>query len=867
MSDIISFGEWMAKRRKILDMTQRELASQTNCALATIKKIEMDERRPSRDLAEALAGALQIPPESQLNFIECARGLRLVDVLAAIGKRDESEKITTPVPSANLPAQSTPFVGREAELDQILTHLDDPDCRLLTLIGAGGIGKTRLAYQAGILSASRFPSGVYGVPLAGVNAPDFMVTAIAEGVKLPLFGSDNSKTQLLNFLKPKYTLLILDNLEHLLEGAGLLAEILEAASGVKILATSRERLNLSGEWLFPVSGLPFPNDARQENAAGFTAVQLFEGCARRNLPGFRLQDHLSASVRVCELVEGMPLAIELAASWVRRMPCEQIADQIQQDLSFLAAGWRDVPERHRSIRALFDHSWRMLSAEEQEVLMKLSVFRGGFESEAARQIAGASLGMLNSLEDKSLVQGSPSGRYDLHELLRQYAESHLTASGKSAETHNRHLDYYMKWAESADEQLHKVEQVAWARRIKIEYNNLRAALTWAFDGGDAEKGLRLANALWFYWFRLDGNWDEGFKWLELGLSQTEGVTLARADAFGNAATLAAQLGQLQLTLEYFERGHAYAQQLGWKAGVARYPLGMSYSMRDYAEVAAQFVQAIALLREDGPRWMLATAIMLYGDRARVQGHLDRAQALYDEVLLITSEEQDWLLIIAVLGRLGRLAALKGDYPKAEQFYEEWIDKAQQTEHLLGLTEFLIHYGAFAIYQGDFESAEHRLNKALSLAEAYNASGAQVHAIYYMAEVALHREQFREAARLLVESFTMTLSDPNWNQNFTNQEFNAERLVIAGKLACALGDDEQATRLLCAGEKVRLQSNYVLDPLPRREYEHAVQNTREQLGAADFDHAWHAGQSWTEEAALLHAVEYLHSKLEPGHVSL
>jgi tetratricopeptide (TPR) repeat protein len=603
----------------------------------------------------------------------------------------------------------------------------------------------------------------------------------------------------------------------------------------------------------------------RDSAGGFTAVQLFEGCARRNLPGFRLQDHLSASVRVCELVEGMPLAIELAASWVRRMPCEQIAEQIQQDLNFLSAGWRDVPERHRSIRALFDHSWRMLSEEEQDVLMKLSVFRGGFEPEAARQIAGASPEMLNSLEDKSLVQGSSSGRYDLHELIRQYAENHLTASGKRAETHNQHLDYYMKWAEIADEQLHKAGQVAWARRIKIEYNNLRAALTWAFDSGDAEKGLRIANALWFFWFRWDGIWDEGLRWTQLGLSQTEGVSPIRADALGNAATLAAQIGNFRAAGEYMQQGYDYSQQLGWKPGIARYVMGMSYVMPNYAEVAAQFDQAIALLRETDLPWMLATALFLYGDRARVQGDLERAQLLYDESFAISKTNQDQMLIGASLVRLGRLAALKGDYQKARTAYNE----ASKLVREIGrpYLEYLIPLAASAIYQGDYESAQHHLNESLAYAEEFNDVGGKIHAGYFSAELALHRERFSETARLLSISITMTLSDREWQHNFTNHEFNCERLIIAGKLACALGDYAQAAWLLSTGETVRAQSGYLIDPLPRAEYEQAVQKTREHLGDALFDPAWQAGQTSTEEAALLHAVEYLQSKLEKGQFSL
>ncbi|MBC7813120.1 MAG: helix-turn-helix domain-containing protein, partial [Burkholderiales bacterium] len=836
MSETLFFGKWIAQRRKTLDMTQRELAAQTNCTLATIKKIEQDERRPSRELAEGMASALRIPADKIAMFVECARGLRSVDVLVSIGVgwgAEKNEARTAIIPVVLLPSQSTPFIGREAELSQIAAYLDDATCRLLTLVGPGGIGKTRLAYQAAAASTNGFRSGVYAVPLAGVSTADALLPAIAERLKFT-FQSGDPKAQLLHFLHQKRLLLILDNLEHLLDGVGLLSEILQVAPGVKILATSRERLNLSAEWLFPVDGLLFPTDADQKDQAGFSAVQLFEGCARRALPSFHLADQLSATIHVCQLLEGMPLAIELAASWARQMSCEQIAEQIQRDLNFLSAGRRDVPERHRSIGALFDHSWRLLSIEEQAVLMKLSVFRGGFELEAAQAVAGARLMLLSALEDKSLVQGSPSGRYNLHELIRQYAESRLNEAGKSAETQHRHLDYYINWVETAENQLHTGEQINTARRIKIEYNNLRAALARAFDGGDPEKGLRVTNALWFYWFRWSGNWVEGFKWTELGLNQTEGITPARADAYGYAGTFAAQTGNLRTAIDYMQRGFELSQALGLAHGIARYAMGISFRIQDYAQVAAKFEEAIVLLRESGPRFMLSTALFLYGDRARVQGDLDRAQSLYEESLIIARAEQDFQMMTAPLAKLGRLAALKGDYQQAHHFYAEGMELARQLDVTIVIAEYSLFLGAMAVYQGDHESAKRHLNEALAVREELADSGGIIQVTYFLAELELHLAEFNDTIRLLVESITMTLRDTEWQQNFTNHEFNTERLIIAGKLAWALGDYAQAGWLLGAGEAIRMQSNYLLDALARGEYENAVHEVRTALGNEAFD---------------------------------
>jgi predicted ATPase/DNA-binding SARP family transcriptional activator len=403
-------------------------------------------------------------------------------------------------PLHNLPAQPTRFIGREDELTRIESYLDDPDYRLLTLIGPGGVGKTRLAYQAAAGKALDFTSGVWAVPLSGVASPDYVMPTIAECLQVHFYSNTDQKQQVLDYLREKRLLLVLDNCEHVLEGMGLLAEILSAAPAVKILATSRERLNVQGEWLFPVEGLPYPASESESEAESYPAVQLFEQSARRSRPDFHLDDAASVA-RICKLVEGLPLAVELAASWAHHMPCDRIAAHIQLDLDFLSTNLRDLPERHRSIRALFEHSWRLLSEAEQAILRKLSVFRGGFDAEAAAHVAGASLYQLSALTEKSLVNASPTGRYDLHELLRQFAQEKLRAADEEEATRNGHLDYFVNWAEEASLRLRGAEQVLWFGRIETEHDNLRSALEWGINWQRVEVGLLLANALWWFWFR------------------------------------------------------------------------------------------------------------------------------------------------------------------------------------------------------------------------------------------------------------------------------------------------------------------------------------------------------------------------------
>ncbi len=347
----------------------------------------------------------------------------------------------------NLPTQPTSFIGRGPEVAKIIELLADPDCRLLTLVGTGGIGKTRLAIGAATKMVDAFAYGVYFVPLQSIQSTDFLISAVADAIKLPLSGQQDPQIQLFNHLDNKEMLLVLDNFEQLLDkgGAQLLVNILKAGSSVKLLVTSREVLNLQEEWLYPIHGLPVPDNVQTQNPEIYGAVQLFVERARQVQRDFSLADESEQVIRICQLVEGMPLAIELAASWTKVLSCANIAAEIQRNINFLSTSLRDVPERHRSMEAVCEQSWQLLPAEERRVFKRMSVFRGGFRREAAQAVAGASLSGLLRLVDKSLLRREASGRYAIHELLRQYAEEQLaqTSSEEIANTRELHCTYYM----------------------------------------------------------------------------------------------------------------------------------------------------------------------------------------------------------------------------------------------------------------------------------------------------------------------------------------------------------------------------------------------------------------------------------------
>src|SRR5581483_7483930 len=424
---------------------------------------------------------------------------------------------TLEVGMRSLPSPGTSFVGRATELEAIDGLLEDPECRLLTLVGPGGVGKTRLALEAATRRIERYPHGVHFVPLVSVPAPELLAPAVAESVQFPLSGF-SAKEQLLDYLSERSTLLVLDNFEHLVDGSGLLSELIERAPGVDLLTTSRERLNVQSEWVYDVEGLGLTENGNGEGGA----LRLFVERAVQARPGFVLDDEERVhALRICRLVTGMPLGIELAAAWVSMLSCVEIADEIGGNVDFLATSMRDVPERHRSLRAAFDQSWRLLSDEQRDSFAKLSVFRGGFDRDAASAVAGADLRLLSELTSKSLIRRPDFGRFELHELLRQYAAEKLAAESADvfASTRERHARHYAGMLLERQGTLLGPQMTIARDELRGELDNLRAALEWIV--GDHEERTALPALEAFYTFLWMHSWFEGAETLE-PLARTAG---------------------------------------------------------------------------------------------------------------------------------------------------------------------------------------------------------------------------------------------------------------------------------------------------------------------------------------------------------
>jgi predicted ATPase/DNA-binding SARP family transcriptional activator len=631
-----------------------------------------------------------------------------------------------PPPPATLPAPSTPFVGRAEELRRLAQLLADPACRLLTLIGPGGIGKTRLALEAAAAQqqASAFQGRVYFAPLASLPAPSFLASAIATALGLTFHGLQEPRQQLIAFLRDKRLLLVLDNFEHILEGASLLADLLASAPGLSLLVTSRERLNLQGEWLFEVAGLEYPTGEYAREIQGYSAVALFLQVARRVHPGFRLSPtEVPSAIHICQLVAGAPLAVELAAAWVRHLPVAEIAQEIERNLDLLTTELRDVPERHRSLRATFDHSWNLLNAVEQAAFRRLSVFRGGFERNAAAQVAGVSAPLLAGLVDKSLVERAAAGRFDMHSLLHQYAAERLAEAGELETYRRRHRDFFLELAQEAEVGLKGRDQLSWSRRMEAEHDNERAALAWSLYQEDAEAALRLAAALEGFWYRR-GYVSEGSEWQARALAAGGPASAAvRSKALRCASILRHQMGHRPEALQLAEEALALSRQSGDQHAVAL-ALGTIGTQLHFAgenERAVVFLEdSVRRLRECGDRWALAAQLLYLADTRMRRGDLTVAAVLWEESLTLFRELGDSWGIAFALGGRGDTARLQGDYRLATALLTDSLALVWEQGNRIDIAYTLEALAILATAQRRFAKAARLWGAAEALRDAIHA---------------------------------------------------------------------------------------------------------------------------------------------------
>ena len=645
--------------------------------------------------------------------------------------RDEPPSFIPSTPIPNLPVQLTPFIGREQELADLGRLIGDPECSCITLVGPGGIGKTRLALQAAGKHLNEFAQGAAFVPLASVRSIEAVIQAIANGVNFSFYGPTDPKEQLFNYLREKQILLILDNVEHLLmEGslqgtiAELLIEILQQAAQVKLLVTSREALNLQEEWSFEVQGLAYPESEQAEGFGEFSAVALFVQRTRRTRPGFMLNAEDKHGVfRICHLVEGMPLAIELAATWVRILSPAEIAKEIESSLDFLSASVRDLPERHRSMRVVFDHSWEMLSADQQQVLGRLSIFRGGFGRRAADQVAGASLSVLSTLVIRSLLRRTASGRYDLHELVRQYASSKLAADPLEQErVQVQHSTYYLTCLEERSVMLRSSQQKDILAELTADMDNIWAAWEWSVAHQDPALLCRISTTLMnlfekHNWF-VEGevafrNAAEALRERasENGLGDEahhDGMyQIAMYAMLAHSAYFSFSLGKseeayavLALSSDFLRSSADQYSAIYalWYFGIVCWILGR------FVEANKSFQEGLAKARDFGDRWYEARLQEYLGVVAHDQGAYGKAHRHLNEALAIARQLGDTILIAHVLSYLCRTTQSLGEYDEAEKLLRESLALSREIDYHYGVGMALDGLGQVASAQGNNDEA-------------------------------------------------------------------------------------------------------------------------------------------------------------------
>ena len=749
--EAVSFGAWVRKRRRALDLTQARLGELSACAESTVRKIEADERRPSRRTAERLARVLRIPETERLRFVEAARGEQRTDRL--------DDPSMTPAPQAvgtgSVPAGD--LIGREAEVALIERRLADPGCRLLTITGPGGIGKTRLAFAAAERSARLFPDSAWIVNLAAADSRDVLLSAIVQALAVTPSSEADTHTQLKVYLRERCLLLVLDNFEQLLPATQTVAGLLDAAPRIKLLITSRERLNLSDEWLLPLQGLTVAT-RDGEGIASSAAMRLFRERATRVQPGFpRGDEELAHAARICALVEGTPLAIELAAAWTHLLPCAEILREIERNVDFLRSNARDVPARHASLRAAFDHSLALLTDEERRAFARMSAFRGAFERRAASIVADADLPRLAALADKSLLRHGGDGQLAMHELLRQFA-AELLARDASEEARVRaaHGRYFLEMIIKEHSALVGASAGQAAARIEPLLPDLRAAIHWALS--QHEFALIAEAVVSLYWvYELSSRFGEAIElfqtirtraassggdpseprmWL---VGMTHGLlswlllqTGRYAESLQNARIAVVQLRsqepvlELPLCLATLAIGAAYAGEReeaqraldemhatplpegrpGW-LGQLQLAAALAYSALGNVAAAERELQlALAALKPLGQPWMLGSAYFYLGNVALRRGHLAEARQ-YAERSVATWRALGERHPALVLGEatLGRVALKSGDFAIARTHFQRSLERSK----LLGYAPYIAHAQANL---GRIEAAEGRYDVAL-----------------------------------------------------------------------------------------------------------------------------------------------------------
>jgi non-specific serine/threonine protein kinase len=863
-----TFGQLLQQYRLRAGLTQEALAERAGLGRRSIQGLERGESRPHRDTVQQLARTLGLSPAGQVQFAEAAapapRRRRAAPALHVLHlPADPREKL----PRHNLPLQLTSFVGREHELVEVKRLLGST--RLLTLTGTGGCGKTRLALQVADNLAGSYPDGVWFVDLATVSDPGLVPQAVTLTLGVRVDAQKPIQATLERYLQDRRVLLVLDNCEHLIGAcARFVADTLPKCPDLTILATSRESLRIAAEVSWSTPPLAAPDPGRWlaggkipvTEVAAYEGVRLFLDRARAVEPSFALMDQNAAAVaEICWRLDGIPLAIELAAARVSLLGVEQIAGRLDDRFRLLTQGMREALPRHRTLRALVDWSFELLSASERVLFRRLSVYTGTFDLEAVEAVcAGGSLAELDVLEalgglvGKSLVLRVESGgpvRYRLLETIRQYAWERLDEADEMALVRRRYGDWYLGLAERANVEVWGAVETTSLARLDLDNPNLRETLRW-FRDNDPTAGLQLAISLYRFWFDR-GLVAEGRRWLEELLERVPDRTLLRARALfglgwlafyqGDGATVKSALGS---SIPIYRENHDARG-----AGRSLYYLGrVAEQDACYEEAEALYQSGLELLRKDGDRPGIAMVLYYLGYLLLARGEDAEAAALLAESRVIFRElrgqgGRDFF----VLPALANLARLHGDAAEARALTIEGLAVQRAMEHRELVVQALDRLAELARAEGNYTQAQAFLAEGLELAQEVGTQPLIGRVLTSLARLCQSEGDDGQARALFQQGLRLA-------HTIGNHGVSASCFGGLGMLAIQQGGWVAGVRLIGAARRLDQLYPGPFDPTERVQCRERLDLARSALGEEDFAQAWTEGRAMTLEQAVAYALE-------------
>jgi len=798
----------------------------------------------------------------------------------------------------NLPMQHTLFIGREQELAAVGQLLRREDVRLVTLSGPGGTGKTRLGVQVAAELTDSFADGVFFVNLAPVTDTALVVPTIAEALGMRETGGQPLRERLKGELQQKQMVLLLDNFEQVVSAAVQVVDLLTACPKLKVLVTSREALHVRAEQEFTVPPLPLPNLKHLPDLAALShnaAVALFISRAQAVKPEFQVTNaNVRAIVEICARLDGLPLAIELAAARTKLFSPQALLERLSQRLAVLTSGARDAPARQQTLRNTIAWSYYLLHADEQQFFRRLSIFVGGCTLEAAEAVCqdmmATVLDVVASLIDKSLLhqaeQEGEEPRLTMLETVREYGQECLHENGEAEMSQRVHALHYLALAEEAEPHLKGAQQVQWWRRLEREQGNLRAALKWLIEQQEGKLALRLGGALWWFW-NIRGYWSEGWHWLEaaLALPQAQERTAGRAKALVGAAECANRLGNPRVHPLNEESVTIY-RELGDMRGLAESLGGLAWALltqNDSAAACTLLEESLALAREVGDPWILANALHEFGSfKGQWQGDFKSARPFLEESLALYRVLKDHHELFYTLLRLIEVRWSEGNFLQAEALAREGLALARELDNEPDITRALFWLGVAKSFQGDVEQALVLFKEGLILARERDDKGPIGNIQLTFGGIVLHQGDLQLAESCAQESLTLyrelgrksgaalalaLLGEIRRRQGDFPQARAActegvllargggsrysmnSNLISLAMVAADEGQPEQAARLFGSAEPWWTSQVYFFDPFERADYERAVERVREQLGEKAFATAWAEGRTMTPEQVL------------------